>query len=93
MTDTEIARMRRGGNCSHDVWAVTDVKPPAVGMANDCDDHYVQYFRSRAELDAFISALITAANDAWGGQYTHLQGIPGLRVDPVTGNVGIGGES
>jgi len=74
--DKELASIRRGG-CSHDVWPcdgiggmglkhLGPVDPPVVGMSNDEDGHYTQFFQNRAEVEAFIAELRVAADQAWG---------------------------
>ena len=71
----KILAMRRieSGGVNHDVWVTRHVglpdmqEPifPVVELSNDEDGHYVQVFRSRAELDAFVSRILAAADDAW----------------------------
>jgi len=38
---------------------------PVVCMENGDDPYYQQFFRNRAEVEAFISSLNTAADEAW----------------------------
>lgn len=68
-----IARKRRGGGCTHGAWVDTETSAlgmtqkhePFVGMTNDDDPYYVQYFRTREEVDAFIKELEQARDEAW----------------------------
>ena len=67
-----LQRINDGG-CAHGVWVTSSVGlpdmeipvGPVVEMANDDDGYYVQVFRSRSELDEFVSRLLAAANAAW----------------------------
>jgi len=38
---------------------------PVVELSNNEDTHYVQYFHTRKELEAFVSLLIAACDVAW----------------------------
>ena len=68
----EMLLIEKGG-VSHDVWVTRHVglagmkEPvsPTVQIANDEDGWYVQAFRTRRELEAFIAELRDCANDAW----------------------------
>lgn len=75
--DQKLHQIRRGGYCSHSVWVadcvfgmgsdnLAPVEPKAVGLANDDDGYYTQYFNSREEVEAFIAELRQAADEAWG---------------------------
>ena len=58
-----------GGGAGHDVWVERDTPiGPVVLMANDDDAYYQQTFRNRAELEAFITSLRAAADEAWPSQ-------------------------
>jgi 2,4-dienoyl-CoA reductase-like NADH-dependent reductase (Old Yellow Enzyme family) len=43
-----------------------DLTKPVVRMTNTQDDHYVQNFRSKEEVEEFIQKLRNAAEEAWG---------------------------
>ena len=78
VVDEELASIKVGGNCTHEVFALKYAscgavsKPLPVGMTgavqinNNDDCHYVEYFRSRDELNEFIAKLNEAADSAWG---------------------------
>lgn len=54
------------GGVSHEVWVDRPGEiTAAVAMANDDDGHYVQYFRSRHEVEEFIARLNAVADEAW----------------------------
>lgn len=58
-----------GGNCRHNVSVEDSESDPTkkvVMLVNDNDEFYVEYFRTRDEIDAFICALETAAQKAFG---------------------------
>ena len=73
--ESRLEQIRRGG-CNHESWVERDigargvlfgpVDPPVVGMANDDDGFYVQWFQNRAEVEEFISKLRATADEAWG---------------------------
>ena len=74
--DRELANIRRGGY-SHDAWVhdgiagmgstnLGPVDPPVVGLANDSDGHYTQWFQNHEELEAFVVQLRETAEEAWG---------------------------
>ena len=76
-SETELALIARGGNCKHDAFVVdrifgmgvdnlTKVDPPVIGLMNNDDCYYVQYFKNREEIEKFIVELRQAADDAWG---------------------------
>jgi len=63
------------GRCSHGTWVQVDIQfrgnrhplnKPVVGLANDEDGHYVQYFHNQDELEAFIGELREVGAEAWG---------------------------
>ena len=47
---------------------MADPVDPVVEPVNDDDGFYVQVFRSRSELVAFVTKLLAAADDAWPPQ-------------------------
>lgn len=53
----------------HDVWTENGL----VRMANDNDSHYVQDFKSRNEINAFINRLIQARDEVF----------PKIQVSPI----------
>jgi hypothetical protein len=67
-----LQRIKDGG-VAHDVWVtrfvgLPDMQAPVgpvVEIANNHDEFYVQVFRNRSELDAFVAKLLAAADDAW----------------------------
>ena len=71
----ERQRIEDGG-VSHEVCVTRSVglpdmeEPvdPVVELVNDDDGFYVQVFRSRSELGAFVTKLLAAADDAWPPQ-------------------------
>ena len=74
--EKELAGISRGGNVSHEAFIVTSihglgyldlavVDPPVVALSNRDDTFYTQYFRSRGELEKFISELRAVADQAW----------------------------
>jgi len=74
--EKELDSIRRGGY-SHDVWVhdriggmgsdnLGPVDPPVVGMSNNSDGYYTQWFQNRDELEAFIAELRGAADKTWG---------------------------
>lgn len=74
--DLEHRRVMDGGD-HHEVFVKTEVwwrgqsklvQPAVVGMTNQSDPAYAQYFRDRTELQAFIDKLNEAADEAWGTQ-------------------------
>ena len=76
--EQELAQIERGGNCGHEAFVVdhilgmgesylAKVDPPVVGLANNDDGYYVQYFKNHEEVERFITELRAAAEEAWGG--------------------------
>ena len=71
---SKLIEIQSGGNTKHSVWSNKDAwshgvhfeHAPVVGLANDDDPYYCQYFTNREQLDAFIAKLKTAADEAWG---------------------------
>ena len=72
-----LLRIKDGG-VNHEAWVTRHVglpdmqEPiaPVVEISNDDDGHYVQAFRSRAELDAFVSRILAVADEAWPASKT-----------------------
>ncbi len=70
----ERASIESGGHDTHSVWAASDMwshgvhfkHNPVVGLCNDGDPYYIQYFTSREDVNAFIAELQKAADEAWG---------------------------
>jgi hypothetical protein len=61
------------GNCEHEVWAGREVwqggkiiTQRTVALSNSMDPHYVTYFETPAEVDAFIAQLEQAKKEAFG---------------------------
>ena len=72
--DHELSQIKSSG-CSHTSWAQKEISiggqlmhniAPVVRLSNDDDSYYVQTFRTRDELEAFINKLRKDANEAWG---------------------------
>jgi len=63
-TENQIAQIRAGG-VSHEAWVVP-ITPPVVGLVNNDDDHYAQYFQNWDEVSAFIKRLEEEAAKAFG---------------------------
>lgn len=59
--------------CKHGTWVTREIGlpghmkkvDPVVQMANDDDSFYVQTFKNREEVNAFIKELVEAADEAW----------------------------
>ncbi len=75
--DTKLKEYRQGGRCSHDAYVIDcvfgmgspnlgPVDPPVVGLSNDDDSFYAQYFQNWAEVNAFIEQVRETAEKAWG---------------------------
>ena len=66
-------RKKRGGGVSHAPWAdkcietngVKREHEPFVGLNNDDDGAYVQWFRNRQEVETFVKEMQDAADEAW----------------------------
>lgn len=76
--DKCVAEYRRGGY-KHDSFVLNHtfgmgspklgpVTPAIVGMGQDGDPHYSQYFQNWTEVNAFIQDLKNNATEAWGEQ-------------------------
>lgn len=50
------------GTCHHQCWH----KDGIVWIANDDDSYYQESFKTREELEAFITKLKSCANECWG---------------------------
>lgn len=66
--------IKSSAQTQHDVWTAKEAwacgvhfkHPPSVGLCNEDDSFYTQYFNSRQEIEAFIDELKKAADEAWG---------------------------
>jgi hypothetical protein len=58
-----------GEECTHLVWAEKEAH--SVMLCNDADSWYCQEFKSRAQVEAFISLINSAADEAFGPQATN----------------------
>lgn len=61
----------RGGNCKHEAFIYSgcygiDLDNPVIALCNDDDSYYMQYFRSKQELDEFIDTLQKISEQLWG---------------------------
>ena len=63
----------RGGNCKHEAFIYSgyrgiDLDNPVIGLCNDDDSYYMQFFRSKQELDEFIDTLQKISEQLWGNK-------------------------
>ncbi len=58
----EWVEARENEMCKHSAWAEDGV----LKMANNDDGHYVETFKSRQDLEQFITYLRLVAEEAWG---------------------------
>lgn len=67
----------KSGGTNHSVWVIRNtfgmgsynlgpVDPPLVGMGNDDDSFYSQYFHNWDEVNTFVNELKKTAFEAWG---------------------------